>query len=138
MRRFMLAALIVVAVIGLAVAQEVKTVPAKYIQPSSGSEMYKAYCASCHGSDGKGGGPAATALKVSMPDLTMMAKKNGGKFEFERVSQIVVGDSLVPAHGNKDMPVWGPTFLAIDQRDRAVVMLRAKNLTKHIEGMQVK
>ena len=35
----------------------IKHVPAPYTNPSSGKEMYNAYCASCHGLDGKGDGP---------------------------------------------------------------------------------
>jgi len=138
MRRAILITLLVVAVGGAAVAQEVKKVPAKYTSPSSGAEMYKAYCASCHGADGKGGGPASTALKTKAADLTLLAKKNGGKFPFEHVAQLVVGEGMVSAHGNKEMPVWGPAFLAMDQRSRSVVMLRAKNLTQHIADIQAK
>ena len=41
----------------------------KPTSPASGQEMYKAYCAVCHGTDGKGGGPAASALKVPPPTL---------------------------------------------------------------------
>ena len=138
MRRAIWFVVVLLSVVGAANAQDLKTVPAKYTVPTSGAEMYKAYCASCHGADGKGSGPAASALKAKLPDLTQLAKKNNGKFQFEHVSQIVVGDSLVPAHGNKEMPVWGPAFLAMDQRDRAVVMMRAKNLSKYIEGIQAK
>ncbi len=100
--------------------------------------MYKAYCASCHGLDGKGSGPAATALKTKLPDLTTLAKNNGGKFPSDHVSQVIVGESLVVAHGNQQMPVWGPAFLSIDQRDHSVVLLRAKNLTDYIEKLQAK
>lgn len=138
MRRAIWTAVVILTVVGGAIAQDIKTVPAKYTVPTSGPEMYKAYCASCHGADGRGSGPAATALKAKLPDLTQLAKKNGGKYQFEHVSQIVLGDSLVAAHGNKEMPVWGPAFLAMDQRDRAVVMMRAKNLSKYIEALQAK
>lgn len=137
MRRWMIVTLM--CMIGASLlAQEVKKVPARYTSPAQGAEMYKAYCASCHGTDGKGGGPAATALKIAVPDLTQMAKKNAGKFPADHVGQVIMGDSLVPAHGSKEMPVWGPTFLALDQRNRATVMLRAKNLTQHIESLQAK
>jgi mono/diheme cytochrome c family protein len=37
----------------------VKKVPAPYTRASSGKDMYVTYCASCHGKDGKGNGPAA-------------------------------------------------------------------------------
>jgi mono/diheme cytochrome c family protein len=116
----------------------VKKMAARYTDPSSGSDMYKAYCASCHGIDGKGYGPAATALKAKLPDLTQLAKNNGGKFPSDRISQVIIGDSMVPAHGDKQMPVWGPAFLHMDARDHSVVMLRVKNLTDHIEKLQAK
>src|ERR1039458_2265890 len=59
---------------------------------SSGNEMYRAYCAACHGTDGKGDGPASEALKSRPLDLTDLAKRNGGKFPelrmFGQVSQV--------------------------------------------------
>ena len=73
--------------------------------------MYMAYCASCHGADGKGNGPAAAALKTPATDLTQIAAKNGGTFPDAHIMQIIKGDSMTAAHGNKDMPVWGPVFL---------------------------
>jgi len=138
MQRTTWIAIVVFAVCTLSVAQEVKKMPARYTTPASGSEMYKAYCASCHGIDGKGTGPAASALKSKLPDLTQLAKNNGGKFPSEHVSQVIIGDALVAAHGDKSMPVWGPPFLAMDQRDRSVVQLRTRNLTSHIETLQAK
>ncbi len=48
-----------------------------------GPDLYHAHCAACHGSDGKGNGPAAAALKTKPADLTVLAKNNGGKFPTE-------------------------------------------------------
>ncbi len=138
MRRTIWVFLLVLVVSGAAIAQEVKKVPAKYTSPAEGGEMFKAYCASCHGTDAKGGGPAAQAIKMKVPDLTQLAMKNGGNFPFEHVSQMILGESLVTAHGSKEMPVWGPTFLSMDQRSQATVKMRAKNLTQYIEGVQAK
>ena len=70
-------------------AQTTKTIqhaPIKATSPASGGEMYKTYCAVCHGTDGKGGGPAASALKVPPTDLTQLSKKNGGKYPGLKVS----------------------------------------------------
>ena len=89
---------------------QIKKTPAPYTSPSSGKDMYVAYCASCHGKDGKGDGPAAAALKSVPTDLTQLAAKNGGKFPENHVSQTIKGDSGMPSHGSKDMPVWGPIF----------------------------
>jgi mono/diheme cytochrome c family protein len=85
--------------------KEIKHVPITRTSPSSGREMYKSYCAVCHGTDGKGNGPAASALKVAPSDLTTLSKNNGGKFLALKVSSTIRGESNLPAHGSKEMPV---------------------------------
>ena len=117
---------------------EIKKVPPIYTDPSSGKGMYMAYCASCHGADGKGNGPAAAALKVAPTNLTQLAAKNGGTFPDAHIMQVIKGDSANPAHGAKDMPVWGPFFLVMGQHDTAQVQLRIRNLTKYLESIQQK
>jgi mono/diheme cytochrome c family protein len=117
---------------------EVKKVPAPYIDPSSGKGMYTAYCASCHGADGKGMGPAEPALKIVPTNLTLLAAKNGGTFPEAHVMQVIRGDSATAAHGNKDMPVWGPVFLQMSGHDTAQVQQRIRNLTKYLELIQQK
>lgn len=122
----------------LAQQKEVKHVPIKPTSPASGSEMYANYCAVCHGKDGKGGGPAADALKVPPTDLTTLSKSNGGKFPSARVASAIRGDVNLPAHGSKEMPVWGPLFGHLSQGHPAEVQQRIANLTAYIESLQVK
>jgi mono/diheme cytochrome c family protein len=122
----------------LAQQKEVKHVPIKPTSPASGSEMYSNYCAVCHGKDGKGGGPAADALKVPPTDLTTLSKSNGGKFPSARVASAIRGDVNLPAHGSKEMPVWGPLFGHLSQGHPAEVQQRIANLTAYIESLQVK
>lgn len=100
--------------------------------------MYMAYCASCHGPDGRGNGPAAAALKTQPTDLTLLTVKNGGKFPELHVAEVIKGDKLTPAHGNKAMPVWGPVFLSMSPHDTAQEQMRLSNLTKYIESIQAK
>src|SRR5271169_1952315 len=85
----------------------IKHVPVKSTSPVSGKDMYTAYCAVCHGADGKGAGPAASALKIPPTDLAVLAKNNGGKYPAMKISATIHGESALPAHGSKDMPVWG-------------------------------
>ena len=76
----------------------------------SGSYAYRTYCASCHGTDGKGEGPLAESLRFHPPDLTLIAKRNGGEYPTERVHRIVDGRRPLPGHGGPDMPIWGDAF----------------------------
>jgi mono/diheme cytochrome c family protein len=105
--------------------------------PASGKEMFRAYCASCHGVDGKGGGPAAPALKKPPTDLTLLAQKNGGKFPNMRVMSSIK-DGGQAEHGSKDMPVWGPILSTVSSDNPAVVDQRAGNLVGYIQSIQVK
>src|ERR1700686_4181061 len=75
-----------------------------------GSDLFRNYCAVCHGLDGKGNGPLAPLLKAQPADLTVLGKKNGGQFPSERVRKTIAGDDEVASHGSRTMPVWGPIF----------------------------
>jgi len=139
--RSMLFLAFVVALFALfAVAQEkeIKHVPVKPTSAASGKEMYDTYCAVCHGTDGKGGGPAADALKTRPTDLTTLAQKNAAKYPADHVASAIRGDMNVPAHGTKDMPIWGNLFWHMSQGHQSEVQLRVTNLNKYIESLQAK
>jgi len=80
-RKFVMTVAVLVASAVLVMAQGqtpvVKHVPIKPTNAASGQEMFKSYCAVCHGEDAKGNGPAASAMKVPPIDLTTLAQKNG-------------------------------------------------------------
>lgn len=116
----------------------IKNVPVTATSPSSGAEMYKTYCAVCHGTDGKGNGPAASALKVPPTDLTVLAKNNGGKYPDLKVAATIRGEATLPAHGSKEMPVWGHLFWGMSHGHEGEVQQRVGNLTKYIESLQTK
>lgn len=141
-RKFVLMVTVILASVALVLAQsqtpEVKHVPIRPSNPTSGQEMFKSYCAVCHGEDGKGNGPAATAMKVPPTDLVTLAQKNGGKYPALHVSSVIRGEANLPAHGNKDMPVWGPLFMRLSQGHEAEVQQRIANLNQYIESIQVK
>jgi mono/diheme cytochrome c family protein len=114
----------------------VKTVPITRSDPTSGKQMFKDYCAACHGMDGKGNGPATEFLKAPPPDLTTMAKRNDGKFpESKFATTLRFGTSAHP-HGTIDMPVWGPLFTYAG--NKSVGELRIHNLTTFVASMQEK
>lgn len=102
----------------------------------SGPEMYTTWCASCHGALGKGDGPTAAALKTMPTDLTMLAKKNGGKFPADRVRNYIEGATIIPAHGSREMPVWGAFFRRIG--DDKAVTYRLITLTNYVGSLQAK
>jgi len=116
----------------------VKHVAIKATSPVSGKEMFTAYCAVCHGTDGKGTGPAASALKVPPADLTQLSKNNGGKYPSLKVSGAIKGTSDLPAHGSKDMPVWGELFWTMSHGNGGEVQQRVVNLTGYIQSLQAK
>jgi mono/diheme cytochrome c family protein len=115
----------------------VEKVPIRHTSPGSAQNMFVAYCAACHGKDGKGDGPAAAALKVAPPDLTTLAKRNGGVFPKDRVYGTISGQVAIAAHGSKEMPVWGKLFHSIDSND-SFTLMRLKNLSDYVESLQVK
>ena len=116
----------------------IKHVPVTATSPSSGQEMYKAYCAVCHGTDAKGNGPAASALKVPANDLTVLSKNNHGEFPGMKVVSVIRGQGNLPAHGSQEMPVWGQLFWTMSHGHEGEVQQRVSNLTKYIESLQAK
>jgi len=106
------------------------------IRSVEGRDLYRVYCASCHGVDAKGGGPAASALKTKPPDLTVLAKNNGGRFPEDRVRKTITGEDVIASHGSREMPIWGPVFHQIEEDvDRGPV--RLANLVKYLKAIQV-
>jgi len=116
----------------------VKHVPIASVSPVSGKEMFSNYCAVCHGTDAKGGGPAASALKTAPPDLTVLAKKEGGKYPAAHVAAVIRGQADMASHGSKDMPVWGPLFASISQGHDSEVQQRVANLVDYVQSLQAK
>jgi mono/diheme cytochrome c family protein len=116
----------------------VKHVPITNAPSNSGKAMFDSYCAVCHGKDGKGAGPAASAMKTPPTDLTLLAQKNGGKYPGQHVAAVIKGQASTPSHGSQDMPVWGPLFSSISQGHDAQVQQRVANLVTYIEGLQAK
>ena len=103
-----------------------------------GPELYRAYCASCHGKDAKGNGPMAASLRIAPPDLTRIAARSGGKFPFLEVQKTISGEQQPPStHGTREMPVWGPIFSEVSW-DQDLGRVRVYTLAKYLESIQAK
>ena len=116
----------------------VKHVPITNAPAYSGKEMFNSYCAVCHGTDGRGNGPAASALKTAPPDLTALTQKAGGKYPAAHVASVIRGQATLASHGNEDMPVWGPLFSSISQGHQGEVQQRVANLVNYVGTLQPK
>ena len=103
----------------------------------TGDQLFAVHCASCHGADGEGGGPAASTIKITPPNLRTLAKRNGGQFPRDAVEAYIDGRKDVEAHGDRLMPVWGD-FLQVpsDKGSQELVRRRIAALVDFIERLQ--
>jgi hypothetical protein len=112
---------------------------------SLGARDFRAYCAPCHGLEGKGDGVVAEFLAIEPTDLTQLRRANAGNFPRERIAETIDGRREVRVHGARDMPVWGDWFKAEadkpglkDASREAVVQSRIDNLLLYLESLQAK
>jgi mono/diheme cytochrome c family protein len=110
----------------------------KLIDSIQGPNLYKAYCAVCHGPNAKGDGPMAMFLKTAPSDLTRISARNGGMFPLAKVRRIISGEEPLPGgHGTRDMPLWGPIFSQVAW-DQDLGRVRVDNLARYLESLQAK
>lgn len=112
---------------------------AEAIPGKSGDALFKTYCGSCHGKTAKGDGPLAAALRYQPADLTVIARRNGGKLDADKVYRVIDGRDLVKGHGGTDMPVWGDAFKRSDEGyDEKPVKARIQAIVDYLKSIQVK
>jgi mono/diheme cytochrome c family protein len=110
----------------------------RLIDSIQGPNLYKAYCAVCHGPNAKGDGPMAKSLKTAPSDLTRISARNNGMFPIAKVRRIIGGEEpLAAGHGTRDMPVWGPIFSQVAW-DQDLGRVRVDNLARYLETLQAK
>jgi len=102
----------------------------------SGAYEYYRLCAVCHGEEGRGGGPMSRMLKTPPPNLTLLAKNNGGHFPFLRVLEMIDGRNMLEVHGSREMPVWGK--ILTKDYDQFVARAIELELLLHLNSLQVK
>jgi mono/diheme cytochrome c family protein len=105
-----------------------------------GAELFVTYCASCHGTDARGDGPAASAFRTPPADLTQIAARSGGVFPESSIARLIDGRFDLPAHGSREMPIWGarlsdpiPGFATGDEVARG----RIASLVEYLKSLQV-
>jgi mono/diheme cytochrome c family protein len=109
------------------------------VEAVSGAYAYRTYCASCHGSQGKGDGPLAESLRFTPPDLSLIAKRSGGEYPAETVHRIVDGRKPLPGHGGPDMPIWGDAFKNPETGfDDASVKEKIRAVVEYVRTLQAK
>ena len=142
MRRRLMGGIVIAAVFmfgaGTISAQGQTGGAAASAEPLSGKQLYTSYCALCHGSDGKGGGPFSPQLKTWPPDLTQLAKKNHGVFPEMRIAETIDGEFAKPSHGTAEMPIWGPIFRSMAHGHKDSAQVRINSLVKYLESLQEK
>ncbi len=108
---------------------------------SDAEQLYLELCAVCHGKSDKGNGPAASAVKKAVPDLTSLAANNDGEFPRHEVEEAFAGESRVISHGTLDMPIAGQAFKDVRPdmkqfRRDALARQRIYNLTEYLATIQ--
>jgi mono/diheme cytochrome c family protein len=123
--------LALLAILGLAACVE---------EPIDGRTAYLENCASCHGVDGKGDGPAARGLAVAPPDLTTIAARNGGVFPTDQVMSTIDGldrgthfSAAMPEFGAGDM---GETVIVEEDGLGTPVPMQLLLLAEYVESIQ--
>jgi mono/diheme cytochrome c family protein len=105
----------------------------------TGAELFRRFCASCHGTNAEGEGTVAPVLRIAPPDLTEIAKRHGGEFPENKIYQIIDGRVPTTAHGTRDMPVWGMELWRAQGYDieagRKTVLI-IDNLVEYLKSIQ--
>uniref|UniRef100_Q01YH4 Cytochrome c domain-containing protein n=1 Tax=Solibacter usitatus (strain Ellin6076) TaxID=234267 RepID=Q01YH4_SOLUE len=139
MSQYLLIAMLSFGALAAADAQQktIREVPARTTQSNQGVDLYREYCAVCHGVSGKGDGPAASATKKHPTDLTQLTRTHAGKFPTLAVQTSIKGNNSIVEHGTGEMPVWG-SILNQSGEQKGLGEMRVMALVKYVEGLQAK
>ncbi len=112
---------------------------AQVFEPYSGEETFQRFCASCHGESGQGDGPVASAIPITVPNLTLLRQRHGDDFPEVTLRKIIDGREPVIYHGTRYMPVWGYEFWVeegADEEAAARVEIIINNLVEYLKSIQ--
>jgi len=96
----------------------------------NGAALYRRHCASCHGTSGRGDGPAAAALNPPPNDLTRY------RASAQELMEVIDGRRAVRAHGTSAMPVWGEVFEQVhldDTHAKRLALLQVQALADYVQ-----
>lgn len=108
---------------------------------AEGAAFFAANCASCHGTDAKGGGELAAGLDTAPPDLTTLSARHGGAFPHVYVANVIDGyrrgdrfSAAMPEFGELDL---GPTVIVEGHNGNGVpVPTKLLTLVTYLESIQ--
>ena len=108
---------------------------------TDGEDLYAELCAVCHGKGGMGDGPAASALKSAVPNLTVLAAINDGQFPHKDVQRAIAGQFRDEPHGTIGMPSWCRAFEGAkpewrEYRRRIFAKQQVEELIDYLETIQ--
>ena len=104
-----------------------------------GKKYFVTYCASCHGSSGKGDGPIVNFLKRKPVDLTQLTRNNNNSFPFDRIWGVFDGTYVFAEHGSSEMPIWGYKFIRETQEENepnTVAKAKALDIILYLQVIQ--
>jgi mono/diheme cytochrome c family protein len=102
-------------------------------QGNEGAALFKTLCASCHGIDGRGDGPAAEAMQPRPTDLTTST------LNLAELMRVIDGRRTVRAHGDGSMPVWGREFkeaMAGSGRENRDSLRQVQMLAEYVRSLE--
>jgi len=106
------------------------------ITPTSGQEEYTAYCAGCHGQDGRGKGRSSGYCTVPPTDLTQLAQKNNGIYPAEWICEVLRHGTGHAPKGQGYMPTWEPLLKSMNGDPPGVTEIRIQSLAAYIKTLQ--
>lgn len=118
-------------------AQETRSVTVIDQSIKNGSDLFRRYCASCHGASARGDGMLADSMRRRPPNLRELRKRTGATYSSDLVYRIIDGRQQVRGHGGPDMPVWGDAFSrSLEGSSEDAIRMRIQALVDYIESIQ--
>jgi cbb3-type cytochrome c oxidase subunit III len=122
-------AMVLLTLIAMSIHETSASPPPAY----EGRRLYVSYCQLCHGTDGKGDGPLAKAMQISLADLTTTVRSRSDTI----LMKIITGEGRQTITGrdrhnllSEAMPEWKDVFNE-SQVKALIAYLRFLGTTKH-------